>query len=146
MKVIYSNIIFFALLIIGLVGAAIDRSTTDFWDDMPEVKIKYDIIWGTIGLFVAFTTIGMLFRKRWAYQLAIAINGIFTLLPIMIFATNTVMFWNETSIIDSIINYSLHLIVAVIAGVFAVSLMFSKNVKNAYNKSFKPGTPQSGAP
>jgi hypothetical protein len=108
--------------------------------------MKYDLIWGIIGLFIAFTTIGMLLRRKWAYQFAIAINGIFTILPIMIFATTTVMLWQEINLVDSIINYSLHLIIAVISGVFALSLLLSKNVKNAYNRSFKPGTPQSGAP
>jgi hypothetical protein len=146
MKVIYSNIIFFTLLIIGLVGAAIDRMTTSFWHDMPDVKMNYDIIWGIVGLFVAFTIFGMLLRKKWAYQFAIALNGIFTILPIMIFVTTTIMFWQETNLVDSFIHYSLYLIIAIISCIFALSLMFSKNIKNAYNKSFKQETSQSGAP
>jgi len=146
MKIVYSNVIFFALLIIGLVGAAVDRSTTSFWHDMSDVKLKYDIIWGIIGLFITFTIIGMLFRRKWAYQFAIAVNGIFTILPLMIFVTTTVMFWNEVNLVNSIINYSLHLISALISCIFALSLMLSKNVKNSYNKSFKTGTPKSGAP
>ncbi len=137
MKIVYTNLIYFALLIYGLVGAAIDRLNSSIWHNMPDVKLKYDLIWGVIALWVAVTLVGMILRKKWAYQSAIAVNASFTLLPITIFIASTIMLWQEINLVDSITNYSIHLSIGIISCTFWLSLMLSKRVKNAYNKSSK---------
>jgi len=134
MKIIYANILFYALILFGLVGAAVDRATTPFWQDMKNIKFNYDVIWALVGVCILVTIFGLLKRKSWAYKFALTINATFALIPLSIIVVTTIMFWQELNVMESIVDYPGHLLIGGVSFVFWWALTKSTKIKNAYNK------------
>ena len=131
MKIIYANILFYVLILFGLVGAAVDRAAQPIWKDMNNTKFYYDIIGVLVGTWILVTIFGLLKRKSWAYKFALTVNATFTLIPFSISLVTTIMFWQELNVMESIVNYSGHLIIGVVSFVFWWGLTKSNNIKNA---------------
>ena len=87
-KVIYANLIWLFIIVVGAVAASIFRHSSGAWDIMPNVRMNYDILFvgGFCCLFI-IAIIGILKRKRWGYEFTMCFNYILVMLafiPIII--------------------------------------------------------------
>ena len=76
MKVIYANIVFFLIVLYGLIGAALIRLTSEFWQQMDSVKTEYDLISLIFVIWLVVTIIGLAMKKPWAYVQALFANAV----------------------------------------------------------------------
>ena len=135
MKIIYANIVFFLIVLYGLVGAAIIRLTSDFWQEMNSVKTEYDLVSLIFVIWLVVTTIGLVMKKPWAYVHALSANAVIAIVPVLLFIIATIILWGEVDHIETIKGSIGDFIAAAIGFVFWLLLYKSNNVKNAYNKS-----------
>jgi hypothetical protein len=85
MKLIYANIIWFTLLIFGILNASIGRFNSEEWISMSDVRLKYTLLYGGVILFLIISIIGLLLKKSWGYKIALTSNLIMTLIPLSMF-------------------------------------------------------------
>lgn len=118
MKVIYANIIWYSAIIIGLVSAAVIRHTNNDWENMPNVRGNYDVLYGILGMYLVACIVGLLSRKAWGYSIAISENAMFTILPLSIFITTIFMLMPDITFIEILrVNLS-NLVVGLVSLIF----------------------------
>ena len=135
MKVIYANTIFYALILFGLVGAAVNRHLSANWQDMNDVKNNYDIIGVIFCIWLVSTIYGLFKRKAWAYSHALSLNAVMAIVPVLLLTVATYMLWKEIDFLEVLISYLDHFLVSAVAFIFWLMLLKSSSVKKAYNKS-----------
>jgi hypothetical protein len=139
-KVIYANLVWFLIVMVGTVGASINRHTSEFWAAMPDVRRNYDLFFvGAYGLLFLVALIGILKRKKWGYEFTMAFNYILALLAfipvvgLIIFNLRNGIPLSWIADLDWRIN-SDNIIVSSVSIVFIV-FMRRPNVKSLFNKS-----------
>jgi len=135
MKVIYANIVFFLIVLYGLIGAALIRLTSDFWQEMDSVKTEYDLVSLIFVIWLVVTIIGLAMKKPWAYVQALFANAVIAIVPFLLFVIATIMLLGEIDHIETIKGSIRDFIASAIGFIFWLLLYKSSNVKNAYNKS-----------
>ena len=85
MKGIYANILWFIFLIFGLIAAALQRHTSIEWSEMSDLKMKYDLVYGSLAIYLAICVFGLLSKRKWSYSSSVAANATLTVLPLAIF-------------------------------------------------------------
>ena len=135
-KVIYANLIWLFIIVLGAIAASIFRHASGSWDIMPDVRMNYDILFvcGFCCLFI-ISLIGILKRKKWGYEFTMCFNYILIMLafiPIII----GIIYALKSSIPFHIIwNANLqNLIIGVVSIVF-VFFMKRSNIKSLFNES-----------
>ena len=88
MKIIYINLVWFALLIIGIINAAIGRHTSEVWEGMTGARSNYNFLYAGIGLLLLTSIVGILLKRKWGYELTLSANSTMTLLPLSIFCAS----------------------------------------------------------
>ncbi len=75
-KVILANVAFFIYMIIALIGVIFRHSSAE-WENMKNVRLEYDLLFG-LGLSILSTLAiaGLLLRKEWGRQFSIAFCSI----------------------------------------------------------------------
>jgi len=91
MKGIYANIVWWVIILWGLIDAAINRQTSPQWKEMSNVALEYNLVYGSLGIFLVAGIVGLLKKKRWGYSLALSVNGTLAVLPLTIFVTSMVL-------------------------------------------------------
>jgi len=91
MRMVYANIAWFILLIIGLTNATVSRYSSEIWDGMDDVRFNYTLLFGGITLLLAASIAGLLLKRKWGYELALASNLSMALLPLSLFVVSFVM-------------------------------------------------------
>ena len=81
MKGVYANIAWFLLVVAGLVLAFVDRHTAQGWSSMSDVRVMYDLLYGSLALYLVGCATGLFLKRKWAYQHALAANVTLALLP-----------------------------------------------------------------
>jgi hypothetical protein len=112
---------------VGLIGSFYERHTSLGWNNMPEVRIEYDLIFGLIVLYLVVASIGLIKRKRWGYILSIAANSILVVTPLLIFIVVLIML-NELSVIDQVKASAGNFLVSLVSITF-IYLLRKKQVK-----------------
>ena len=75
-KIIWGNIIFLIYIIAALLGGVVSRHQSPEWQEMKDIRMEYDLLFGSLAILCAGVIIGLLLRKEWGRQLAISINFI----------------------------------------------------------------------
>ena len=135
MKVIYANIVFFLAVLYGLIGTALIRLTSEFWQSMDSLTIEYDLISLVIVIWLVTTSIGLVMKKPWAYAHALSANAVIAVVPVLLFIIATIMLWGEIDHFEILKGSIQDFVASSIGFVFWLLLFKSSNVKNAYNKS-----------
>jgi len=58
---------------------------------MGDVRFKYTIFYGLVLLLLVVSIAGLLLKRKWGFQLALASNVSFTLLPIALLMASVIM-------------------------------------------------------
>ncbi len=135
MKIIYANIVLFIVVLYGLLGSAITRLNSSFWQEMDSVKTEYDIVWSLFSIWLIITIYGLLKKKHWAYVHTLSINAVLAFVPLLLFITTSAMLWQEIDHIQTLKSIIYELVVSFVAFVFWLILYKSSYVKKSYNKS-----------
>ncbi len=131
MKLIYANTIWLAVIILGLVGAALNRRSGPDWESMPDVRTNYDFLYGIIGIYLVVCIVGLVSKKKWGYSATIFANAILSIIPLGIFSATLFMLMPDISFIE-ILNINLgNLAVGLVSLVFWV-LLTKSNAKSSY--------------
>ena len=135
MKIIYANIVFFLVVLYSLIGAALIRLTSDFWQSMESFTTEYDLVSLVFVVWLVVTTIGLVMKKQWAYVHALSANAVIAVVPVLLFIIATIMLWGEIDHIETAKRSINDFTASAIGFVFWLLLYKSSKVKNAYNKS-----------
>ncbi len=135
MKIIYANIVFFLVVLYSLIGAALIRLTSDFWQSMESFTTEYDLVSLFFVVWLVVTTIGLVMKKQWAYVHALSANAVIAVVPVLLFIIATIMLWGEIDHIETAKRSINDFTASAIGFVFWLLLYKSSKVKNAYNKS-----------
>lgn len=130
MKGIYANITWYTLVIVGLINAGYYRHTSHDWRGMTESRLNYDLLFGSLVIFLVICIIGLFRKKKWGYYLAVSANATLTISPICVLVVTLVMTYQELSILDIFQINSENLITGAISLVFWVWLVKSDIRKN----------------
>ncbi len=90
MKIIYANIVWFAVLVFGLFNAAFARHNSDDWNNMQDVRLNYDFLYGGVAVLLIVAAVGLLLRKKWGYNLAKSLNCTMVLFPVSLFVATLI--------------------------------------------------------
>lgn len=139
-KVIYANLIWFLIIMVGTVRAAIYRHTSESWQCMPASVIRnYDLMFvGAYGCLFLISLVGILKRKRWGYECAMGFNYtlsalvIIPFIAIFIFTITNGIPLSFLSQID-LATYLNYIVVSIVSIVF-IFFMRRPNVKSLFNK------------
>jgi hypothetical protein len=120
MKIIYANIVWFSLLIIGITIANLGRFNSEEWDDMSGFRFNHTLLYGGVSLLLVFSIAGLLLKRKWGYELALASNSTMALLPISLFVASFILL-PELSALELIAIHATNLVVGVVSLVFWLS-------------------------
>ena len=74
-RVLYGNIIWFAIVMGAIFLAALSRHESEFWDSMPDVRRNYDLLFvGVFGAIFLISSIGIILQKKWGYEFTVSFN------------------------------------------------------------------------
>jgi len=135
MKVIYANIVFFIIVLYGLVGAALIRLTSSFWETMDGVKTEYDLVSLICAVWLLVTIVGLILRKPWAYTHALSIDAVIAIVPIILLIIASSILWQEINHIETLKGIAYDLLFSAVSFGFWLTLCKSSNTRKAYNKS-----------
>lgn len=130
MKIIYANIIWFSLLIIGITIANLGRFSSEEWDGMSGVRFNHTLLYGGVSLLLVLSIAGLILKRKWGYELALASNSTMALLPISLFVASFILL-QEMSVLELISIHATNLVVGVVSLVFWLSQICS-GVKEEY--------------
>lgn len=137
-KIVYANIVWFGLIVLMGVNASLMRHKSSTWQAMPDVEIKYDVLFvGVFGLLFLISSIGLLKKKQWGYQFTMAFNAILTFLVIVPFISLTVLNFEQNISLSQAVRYSWdtnNFIISFISLIFII-LMNRKTIKSIYNNT-----------
>ncbi len=125
MKLIYANIVWFGILIIGITNANLGRFTSEDWGSMEDVRLKYTLLYGVVTLLLAASITGLLLKKKWGYELALASNTSMALLPIALFIASFIML-PALSPEELLSSHALNLIVGLVSLIFWLAQVRSR--------------------
>ena len=131
MKVIYANIIWFAAILFGLVGAALNRRSDPGWVGMPDVRTNYDVVYGILGIYLLVCIVGLLIKKSWGYSAALSANATLSIIPIVLFVGSFFMLMPDITFIE-LLNISLGNLLAGLVSIVFWVLLVKSNVKSIY--------------
>jgi hypothetical protein len=117
MKLIYANIIWFILLILGILNASIGRFNSEEWISMSDVRLKYTLLYGGVMLYLIISIIGLLLKKSWGYKIALISNSIMTLIPLSMFFVSFFIL-SEMPISEIVSIHAFNLTVGIVSLVF----------------------------
>ena len=130
MKLIYANIFWFIILVIGLVNTISNRFLSREWGSMVDVRNNYTALFVFVIILLLAAVIGLLRKKKWGYNLSVTSNSIMAMIPISWFLVS--FFWLPSLSAKEILNiHSSNLIVGIISLFFWVTLKYS-NIKKVY--------------
>ncbi|MCU7919703.1 MAG: hypothetical protein KZQ95_15295 [Candidatus Thiodiazotropha sp. (ex Epidulcina cf. delphinae)] len=98
---------------------------------MADVRIKYDIVFGSLVILLIVCIIGLIYRKKWAYSLAVSANATLTLIPITVLLVSLAMTHQELGIINVIEINAVNLSIGLVSLCFWV-WMVKSNVRNIF--------------
>ena len=129
---------FFIIVLYGLLGAALMRFASSFWQsaEMGSVKTEYDYIAFICAIWLLVTIVGLIMNKQWAYVHAQSIDAVIAVVPIILFSVATFILWQEIDHLEALKDYVYDLLFSAIAFAFWITLYKSSSVKSAYNKAF----------
>jgi len=130
MKIIYANIIWFGILIIGITVANLSRFNSSEWESMADTRLNYTLFYGGISLLLAASICGLLLKRKWGYELALASNSTIALLPISLFVSSFFLA-PELPAVELLSIHSMNLVVGVISLVLWMAQIGS-GVKSTY--------------
>jgi hypothetical protein len=64
MKGTYANIVWHAFVVYGLLSEGFKRHTSQDWESISDVRIKYDVIFGSLVIFLVICIIGLIYKKK----------------------------------------------------------------------------------
>ena len=64
MKGIYANIIWFAIVIFGLSGAAFWRHNSTEWASMADSRLVYNLVYGLVAMYLIVATVGLIIKRK----------------------------------------------------------------------------------
>jgi hypothetical protein len=133
---IWANIIFFAYVILALIGGVTSRGMSREWEQMKDVRLKYDLFFGFgFSTLCILAIVGLLLRKEWGRQCSIAFC--FTLFfSHYIGRVGVYLYWGY-SIKESIIVVDPDAIVISILSVLFLVLLSRANIKDFYHSVTK---------
>ncbi len=138
-KVIYANLIWFFIVMVGAVNGSISRHKSEFWQGMPDVSRNYDLLFlGAYGCLFLMSLVGILKRKRWGYECAMGFN--YTLSALIVIPFIAIFIFTITNGIPlsflSQIDLATYLNYIVVSTVSIVFIFFMRrpNIKSLFNK------------
>ena len=134
MKLIIANILWYAFIIYGLVGAAYNRHSSSDWSAMADVRLKYDLLYGSLALFLILCSLGLILKKKWGYSLALAANATLTSIPLSIFMVSCFMLFGSLPFFEIIHTNAAGLTSGTISLVLLVCLI-KTDKKNLYSEN-----------
>lgn len=130
MKLIYANIMWFLILIFGIMNATLERFSSEDWNSLDDVRLKFTLLYSLVSLLLGGSILGLLLKRKWGYELALASNASMVFLPISLFIV-TLILAPTMSTSDLISSHSLNLVVSSISLVFWVAQMHA-GIKSKY--------------
>ena len=76
-KIVWGYILFFVYIIAALIGGIIFRRISPEWEQMENVRLQYDLLFGVgLSAFCLIVIIGLVLCKEWGRLFAISLNSI----------------------------------------------------------------------
>lgn len=132
MKGVYANVTWYVIMVFVLFRAEYKLHTAPEWDSMPDVRIKYDILLFSLIVLLVIGSLGLLYRKKWAYDIALSANALLTLLPIAALTISILTAFQELGILIILEINSINIIIGVVSLGFWLWLVKS-NVRKICN-------------
>ena len=130
MKIIYANIAWFALLIFGITIANLDRFNSAEWEGMSDVRFNYTLLYGGVTLLLVASIAGLILKRKWGYELALASNSVMALLPISLFVASLFLL-PELAASELVSIHFMNLVVSIVSLAFWLAQVLS-GVKAEY--------------
>ncbi|MCG7899777.1 MAG: hypothetical protein JAY85_15145 [Candidatus Thiodiazotropha weberae] len=134
MKALYVNAIWFVILIVGLIGAAVQRHTSLDWSEMSDVRMNYDLLYGSLAIYLAISVYGLLAKRNWGYSLSVAANATLTVMPLAIFVASMFLVYPDVGFIELLKISMGNLAVGFISLCFWVWLVLSKEKLSSFGE------------
>ena len=132
MKGIYANIIWFAIVIFGLSGAAFWRHNSTEWASMADSRLVYNLVYGLVAMYLIVATVGLIIKRKWGYVFAVSANAMLALISIGLLLASLVMARPTLSVQEIVQINSSNLLAGLVSLCFCVWLLKSK-VRNIYS-------------
>ena len=95
-RILYWNIIWFAVVMGALFLAALSRHESEVWDSMADVRQNYDLFFvGGFGIIFVISSIGIIRQKKWGYEFTVSFNYLLAFLSLIPFFGLTLYFLKE---------------------------------------------------
>lgn len=130
MKIVYANILWFCILIVGITAANLGRFNSDEWESMSDVRFNYTLLYSGITLLLMASIAGLLLKRKWGYELTLASNSTMALLPISLFVVSFFLL-PELTASELIVSHAMNLTVGIVSLIFWLSQIRS-SVKAKY--------------
>jgi len=123
MKIIYANIIWYVITILGLLGAAFNRHSSSDWENMSDVTTNYDIVFGCLALYLIICGGGLLLKRRWGFAHAVSVNATLTLIPLGIFIASLAIALPTLDLISIFKANFINLLYGTVSLIFWISII-----------------------
>ena len=97
---------------------------------MSGVRFNHTLLYGGVSLLLVLSIAGLILKRKWGYELALASNSTMALLPISLFVASFILL-QEMSVLELISIHATNLVVGVVSLVFWLSQICS-GVKEEY--------------
>jgi uncharacterized membrane protein len=131
MKGIYANITWYAFMVFGLISAGYKRHTSQEWESMADVRFNYDLLFGSLVIFLVVCIVGLFNRKKWGYKLAVSANATLTILPITALIVTLAVTYQELGFIKILEINTINLLTGFVSLIFWVWLAKS-NIRDNF--------------
>lgn len=126
MKGIYANVLWFIFLIFSLIVTAFQRYTSIEWTEKSDVRMNYDILYGSLAIFLAICVFGLLSKHKWGYSFSVTANATLTMLPLGIFIVSIYLVLPDIGFFELLKINMGNLVVGVVSLCFWVWLVKAK--------------------
>ena len=130
-KRIWGNIVFFIYILCAVTSGVIFRHNDSNWNEMKDVRLEYDLLFGVGFSILCITSIiGLMWRKEWGRQFAISLNSI-------LFFTNFIMrvgiyFWTLISYGEGVVVIDPDAVVMASFSIFFLFALTRNDIKTIY--------------
>ncbi len=131
MKGIYANIVWYAIIVYGLVGAAVHRHSSADWEGMADARMNYDLVFGGLALYLIVSAVGLMLKRKWGYLLAVSANATLALAPMAVLIASLVIVFPALSVIEVLQSNLVNLVLGVVSLGFWIWIVKS-NIKVSY--------------
>lgn len=131
MKGIYANITWYAFIVFGLLSAGYNRHTSKEWERVADVRLNYDLLFGTLLIFLVVCIVGLFNRKKWGYKMAVSTNATLTILPVTALIVTLPMTYQELGLLKILEINAINLLIGLVSLVFWIWLVKS-DIRNRF--------------